>query len=47
MTPGSAHQAGINAVFADGSVTMIGYDIAPEIFNCLGHRADGQAVSVP
>ena len=47
MTPGSAHQAGINAVFADGSVAMIGYDISPEIFNCLGHRADGQAVSVP
>ena len=47
MTPGSAHSAGINAVFADGSVAMIGYDIAPEIFNCLGHRADGQAVSVP
>ena len=46
-TPGSAHQAGINAVFADGSVAMIGYDIAPEIFNCLGHRADGQPVSVP
>jgi prepilin-type processing-associated H-X9-DG protein len=47
MTPGSAHSAGINAVFADGSVAMIGYDITPDIFNCLGHRADGQAVSVP
>jgi prepilin-type processing-associated H-X9-DG protein len=47
MTPGSAHSAGINAVFADGSVAMISYEVAPEIFNCLGHRSDGQAVSVP
>jgi len=46
-TPGSAHPAGINAVFADGSVAMIVYDVSAEIFNCLGHREDGQAVSVP
>jgi prepilin-type processing-associated H-X9-DG protein len=46
-TPGSAHAAGINAVFADGSVSTIGYDIDAETFNCLGHREDGQAVSVP
>ena len=46
-TPGSAHSAGINAVYADGSVTTINYDISAETFNCLGHREDGQAVSVP
>ena len=46
-TPGSAHRAGINAVFADGSTTTIGYDIDPETFNCLGHREDGQTVNVP
>jgi prepilin-type N-terminal cleavage/methylation domain-containing protein len=44
-TPGSAHRAGCNAVFADGSVSTIGYDIDPETFNCLGHREDGQAVT--
>ncbi|MFM7243996.1 MAG: DUF1559 domain-containing protein [Planctomycetaceae bacterium] len=44
-TPGAAHQAGMNAVFADGSVTMLSYEIDPETFNCLGHRDDGQSVS--
>ena len=43
--PGSAHAAGINAVFADGSVASISYDVDPETFNCLGHREDGQSVS--
>jgi prepilin-type processing-associated H-X9-DG protein len=46
-TPGSAHAAGINTVFADGSVRSIGYDIDAETFNCLGHREDGQAITVP
>jgi len=46
-TPGSAHAAGLNAVFADGSVRSIGYDIDPETFNCLGHRQDGQAIGTP
>ena len=46
-TPGSAHAAGLNTVFADGSVRSIGYDVDPETFNCLGHREDGQAISVP
>jgi prepilin-type processing-associated H-X9-DG protein len=45
--PGSAHAAGVNAVFADGSVRSMGYDIDAETFNCLGHREDGQAISVP
>ncbi|MFM7206748.1 MAG: DUF1559 domain-containing protein [Planctomycetaceae bacterium] len=46
-TPGSAHPAGVNSVFADGSVRSIGYDIDPETFNCLGHREDGQSITVP
>ena len=45
--PGSAHAAGVNAVYADGSVRSMGYDIDAETFNCLGHREDGQAISVP
>ena len=44
-TPGAAHQAGLNAVFADGSVSLISYEIDPEAFNNLGHRDDGQGVS--
>lgn len=38
---GSAHTAVFNAVFADGHVASIEYDIDPVIFNALGHRADG------
>jgi len=38
---GSAHPAGINAVFADGSVHLIKYGIDPQVFNALGHRDDG------
>ena len=38
---GSAHTVGINAVFADGHVTMITYGIEAETFNALGHRDDG------
>lgn len=38
---GSAHPAGFNAVFADGSVHNIKYGIDPQVFNALGHRSDG------
>jgi prepilin-type processing-associated H-X9-DG protein len=41
---GSAHSAGINAGFADGSVRLISYDIEPLMFNRLGHRSDGDLV---
>jgi len=44
-SPGSAHAAGVNAVFADGSVSLIGYDVDPETFNALGHRSDGEAIN--
>jgi prepilin-type processing-associated H-X9-DG protein len=43
---GSAHPNGFNAVFADGSVHTIRYSIGPELFNRLGHRADGQVVNL-
>lgn len=39
---GSAHAAGIQAVFADGSVHTINYDIAPEVFNGLGTRSGAE-----
>jgi prepilin-type processing-associated H-X9-DG protein len=38
---GSAHPAGLNAVFADGSVHSIKYGIDGDVFNALGNRRDG------
>jgi hypothetical protein len=31
----------VNAVFGDGSVRQISYDIEQEVLNRLGHRSDG------
>jgi prepilin-type N-terminal cleavage/methylation domain-containing protein/prepilin-type processing-associated H-X9-DG protein len=41
MQFGSAHPAGINAVFADGSVHNVKYGVDPEVFNALGNINDG------
>ncbi len=41
---GSAHSGGINAVFADGSVTFISYDIDLETLNRLGNRSDSEVI---
>jgi len=41
MQLGSAHPAGINAVFADGSVHNVKYGIDPDVFNALGNMDDG------
>lgn len=41
---GSAHSSGINAVFADGSVRSISYDVDPDAFIYLGNREDGETV---
>jgi len=38
---GAAHPAGMNAVFADGSVHSIKYGIDGQVFNALGDRRDG------
>jgi prepilin-type processing-associated H-X9-DG protein len=38
---GAAHPAGINALFADGSVHSVKYGIDPDIFNALGNMDDG------
>ncbi len=45
-TPGSAHAAGFNAVFADGSVRNFPYEIDMETFNRLGHRSDGEPIDL-
>jgi prepilin-type N-terminal cleavage/methylation domain-containing protein/prepilin-type processing-associated H-X9-DG protein len=42
---GSAHPGGMNALFADGSVTTISYDVDQETFNRLGHRSDGETIT--
>ncbi len=42
---GSAHPGGINAVFADGSVTFIRFDVDLETLNRLGNRADGEIIT--
>lgn len=44
ITFGSAHPAGINAVFGDNSVRVISYDIDRNVFNYLGNRNDGKVV---
>lgn len=42
---GSAHSAGLNVAFADGSVRLLNYDIDLETFNRLGHRSDGEVIN--
>ena len=44
---GSAHTAAMNAVFADGRVTQISYDIDRLAFNSIGDRRDGRVVEIP
>ena len=42
---GSPHVGGWQAVFCDGSVHTIGYDLDPQVFHNLGNRADGNVLS--
>jgi prepilin-type N-terminal cleavage/methylation domain-containing protein/prepilin-type processing-associated H-X9-DG protein len=41
---GSSHPAGLNVVFADGSVRHVTFTIDATIFSRLGSRADGQPI---
>jgi prepilin-type N-terminal cleavage/methylation domain-containing protein len=43
---GSAHPAGINAVFGDGSVHMVKFGIDPQAFNALGRMDDNTTLHV-
>jgi prepilin-type N-terminal cleavage/methylation domain-containing protein/prepilin-type processing-associated H-X9-DG protein len=43
---GSAHPAGVNALFADGSVRGVHYDIDLTLFNHLGDRMDGTVIDL-
>ena len=42
---GSAHPGGWNAVFCDGSVRGLSYDIDQDVHNCSANRQDGQIAS--
>jgi prepilin-type N-terminal cleavage/methylation domain-containing protein len=44
---GSAHSAGITAVFCDGSVHFISYSINPTTWQYLCSRNDGQSFTLP
>lgn len=41
---GSAHASGFNAVFVDGAVHTISYEIDPILFDNLGDRRDGEVI---
>lgn len=43
---GSAHRQGINAVFGDGSVKVIRYQVSPELFRRICSRNDGLEVNL-
>jgi prepilin-type N-terminal cleavage/methylation domain-containing protein/prepilin-type processing-associated H-X9-DG protein len=43
---GSAHTSGINAVYADGSVHSISYDVDHAVFNALGTRAGDENIDI-
>lgn len=43
---GSAHTSIFNTAFADASVRSLSYTIDLEIFNRMGHRADGEDVNL-
>ena len=41
---GSAHSGGINAMYCDGAVGFISYEVDLETFNRLGNRLDGEVI---
>jgi prepilin-type processing-associated H-X9-DG protein len=43
---GSSHPGGFNAVFVDGSVHTINYEVEPLVFDRLGNREDGKALDL-
>jgi prepilin-type N-terminal cleavage/methylation domain-containing protein len=46
-TFGSAHPAAMNAVFVDGSLRTIAYDIDPVVYEAYGSRDGGEVINAP
>lgn len=44
---GSSHPGGINALFGDGSVRLVSFDVEIEVFARMCHRADGGSFKMP
>jgi len=44
-SPGAAHPAGLNVLYADGSVHSVNYDINLETWNNMVHRSDGEVIN--
>jgi prepilin-type N-terminal cleavage/methylation domain-containing protein len=44
---GSAHNAGCQFVYCDGSGHMISFEVDPVVFHALGNRSDGEVVAAP
>lgn len=45
LTIGSSHTAGVNAVFADGSVRFFQFGMNIETMNQLAHKSDGEIIN--
>jgi prepilin-type N-terminal cleavage/methylation domain-containing protein len=44
---GSAHNAGCQFVYCDGSGHMLSFDVVPKVFHALGNRYDGETPVLP